>query len=205
MAFFEQQFPPEISKDMTGGPRFFTRKAHMTGGQRDTNRLSQYPLQEYSLAQPARTGDDFEALRAFFYVVGGDADGFRFKDWSDYKATIANTSTTLISTDVYQLNRTYAFGSRTFTRPIFKPVSGIQVYRTRSGSTSNITGTTAVDAATGRITVTGHVALDTYTWSGHFDVPAAFRDPAAVFRIIGGSKMLTEWASIEIEEIRIRP
>jgi uncharacterized protein (TIGR02217 family) len=203
MAFFEQQFPPEISVNMTGGPRFLTSKAFMSGGQRISNRRSQYPLHEYSLAHPVQRGSEFEQLRAFFYVVGGDADGFRFKDWSDYTVAAAQSSATLITGSVYQLNKKYTFGSRTFTRPIYKPLSGAQIFRTRSGGTTNITGTSTVVTTSGQVEVTGHVGGDVYTWSGKFDVPAAFRDPGAVFRVIGGSAMLTEWPSIEIEEIRL--
>jgi uncharacterized protein (TIGR02217 family) len=203
MAFFEQQFPPIISSNMQGGPRFLTDKSYTAGGQRITNRRSQYPLHEYSLAHPVREGDMFEQLRAFFYVVGGDADGFRFKDWSDYKAAQAQTSATLITGSVYQLNKLYTFGARTFTRPIFKPIPGAQIFRTRLGTTTNITGTSAIDFAAGRVTVTGHSAGDTYTWSGEFDIPAAFRDPGAVFQVLGGPRMLTEWPSIEIEEVRL--
>lgn len=188
---------------MVGGPRFLTDKESMVGGQRISNRLAQYPLQEYSLAHPIKSGEEFEDLRAFFYVVGGDADGFRFKDWSDFEATQQNSSTTLISPGVYQLNRKYVFGPRTFTRPIYKPVSGVQVYRTRSGVVTNITGTTTVVLTTGQITVTGDAPGDVYTWSGEFDVPVAFRDPSAAFQVLGGPRMLTEWPSIEIEEIRV--
>lgn len=203
MAFFEEQFPPEISANMTGGPRFLTSKAFMAGGQRITNRRSQYPLHEYSLAQPVQQGAEFEKLRAFFWVVGGDADGFRFKDWSDYTVAAAQSSVSLIAGTLYQLNKTYTFGSRTFTRPIFKPLAGAQIFRTRSGVTTNITGTSTVVTTSGQVEITGHVSGDVYTWSGKFDVPAAFRDPMAVFRVLGGSRMLTEWPSIEIEEIRL--
>ncbi len=202
MAFFEQQFPPRISADMSGGPRFLTSKAYTAGGQRITNRIDPYPVHDFVLAQPPRSGAQFEELRAFFWVVGGDADGFRLKDWSDYLATQANTSTTLVAADVYQLNRIYTFGSRTFTRPIYKPVSGVKVFRTRAGSTSDVTATTSVDTTTGQITVSSHMSGDVYTWSGQFDIPAAFKDPAAVFRVLGGSTMITEWSSIGIEEIR---
>lgn len=202
MAFFEDRFPPCISAEMSGGPRFFTNKAYMVGGQRISNRLTQYPLHRYSMSQPPQTQEEFDDLRAFFYVVGGDADGFRYKDWSDFEVSPEVSSTTLLSTDVYQLNKIYEFGARTFTRPIYKPVAGVQVFRTRSGSTTNITGTTTIDFSTGRITVTGHVALDVYTWSGEFDVPAAFLDPAAVFRAVQTLPILTEWQNLEIEEIR---
>ena len=203
MPFFEQQFPPCISTNMSGGPRFLTDKSYTAGGQRITNRRSQYPLHEYSLAHPIRDGALFEQLRAFFYVVGGDADGFRFKDWSDYKALPAQTSATLITGSVYQLNKLYTFGARTFTRPIFKPITGAQIFRTRGGATTNITGASTLVLATGRVTVTGHSAGDAYSWAGEFDIPAAFRDPGAVFQVLGGPRMLTEWPSIEIEEVRL--
>ena len=202
MAFFEAQFPPDISRDMEGGPRFLTSKAYMAGGQRITNRTAAYPLHDFSLAQPPRTGALFEQLRAFFWVVGGDADAFRFKDWSDYIATQANTSATLITPGVYQLNRIYTFGARTFTRPIYKPVAGAQVFRTRAAVVTNITGTTTVNNATGQITVTGHTAGDAYAWAGQFDIPAAFKDAGAVFRVLGGPQMLTEWSGIGVEEVR---
>lgn len=204
MAFFEELFPAEISANMTGGPRFVTSKAYMASGQRDTNREALYPLHEFSLAHPVQDRHSFEALRAFFWVVGGDADAFRFKDWSDHLATTANTSTTLVSTGVYQLNRVYSYGARSFTRPIQKPVAGARIWRTRGGVPADITGTSTLDATTGRVTVTGHVAGDIYTWAGEFHIPAAFKDPAAVFRVLGsGDRMLTEWPGIEVEEVRV--
>jgi len=203
MSFFEDRFPDCISRDMEGGPRFLTSKAYMTGGQRITNRTAAYPLHDFTLAQPPRTGALFDQLRAFFWVVGGDADAFRFKDWSDYIATLATTSTTLISPNLYQLNRIYTFGARTFTRPIYKPVVGAQITRTRAAVPTNITGTTTVNSTNGQITVTGHQVGDTYTWAGQFDIPAAFKDPGAMFRVLGGQQMLTEWSGIGIEEVRL--
>lgn len=203
MPFFEQQFPPEISSGMSGGPRFLTDKSYTAGGQRITNRRSQFPLHEYSLSHTVQEGALFDQLRAFFYVVGGDADGFRFKDWSDYQAAQTQTSCTLIAGAVYQLNKLYTFGARTFTRPIFKPVAGAQIFRNRASVLTNITGTSAIDFTTGRVTVSGHQAGDAYTWAGEFDVPVAFRDPGAAFAVLGGPRMLTEWPSIELEEVRL--
>lgn len=203
MAFFEEVFPERISNNMTGGPRFKTRKGNTEGGQRYVNQDDPYPVHDYLLNHPVRSGEDFEQLRAFFFVVGGDRDGFRFKDWSDYRATQQNSRLTLVSGAIYQLNRIYVFGSRTFVRPIQKPVAGLQVFRTRSGSTTNITGSSVVDTTTGRVTVSGHVSGDAYTWSGEFHVPVAFKDPQAVFNVIGTPRMLTEWPNIELEEFRV--
>ncbi|GGH62122.1 hypothetical protein GCM10010975_26500 [Comamonas phosphati] len=201
MAFFEELFPAKISRDAEGGPRFITSKAYATAGQRITNREATYPLHEYSIAHPPRTQEDFEALRAFFYVVGGDADAFRFKDWSDFVATRQNTNLTLIAGAVFQLNRLYTFGARTFVRPIYKPMAGVVVWRNRAGAWSQATA--AVDTTTGKATVTGHAGGDTYAWEGMFHVPVAFKDPAAMWKVLGGPKLITEWAGIQLEEVRL--
>lgn len=173
----------------------------MTGGQRLVARLDPYPVHEYSIAHPVKTGEDFETLRAFFYVVGGDADAFRFKDWSDYRATKSNSALTLVAGSDYQLCRKYGVGSRSFLRPIKKPTGSPVIWRTRAGVESVASAT--VDNTTGIATISGHVADDTYTWVGEFHVPVAFKDRAAMWRFIGTPRMLTEWPSIELEEDRL--
>lgn len=205
MAFFEELFPAEISRDAVSTPRFRNSKAYMPSGQRITNALALLPLHDFTVSHPIKTGADFEMLRAFFYVVGADRDGFRFQDWSDYKATFASTSLTLIAgeTSVYQMNRLYTYGARTFVRPIYKPVAGVVVQRNRSGVLTNATSDCSISTTTGRVTVnTGHMPGDIYTWAGQFHVPVAFKDPAAAWRVFGTSSMLTEWAGIELEETR---
>lgn len=202
--FFEYQFPPRISANAQGGPRFFTSKAYMPSGQRTSNRMALLPVHEYTIDHPIRSGADFEELRAFFYVVGGDADGFRFKDWTDFQATGTNSSATLLTTTTIQLNRIYSFGNRTFTRPIKKPNSGtVKIFRTRSGVTTDITGTSTINFTTGIVTIVSHASGDTYNWTGEFDVPVAFKDPMAMWQVIGTSKIYTEWPAIELEEFRI--
>lgn len=209
MAFFEQQFPPSISAGAQGGPRFLTSKAYMVGGQRHTNRNATYPIHEWMISVPPKSSSEFDQFRAFFYVVGGDADAFRFKDWSDFTAyggsdPLLNTSATFLtgSTTILQLNRLYTMGSRTFVRPIYKPVSSpaVTVYRNRSGSITSITAT--VDTTTGQATISGHVAGDTYSWSGQFDVPVAFKNANAIWEYMGNAPSNTTWGQIEIEETR---
>lgn len=202
MAFYEQLFPPSISAMMQGGPGFLVRSAFTLGGQRYTNRDDPYPLHEYSLAQPVRRGSEFEELRAFFWAIGGSADGFRFKDWSDFQANAANSSLSLVSGTTWQLNRLYAAPGRTAIRPITKPVAGLRVYRARSGVNTDITDTSTINTTAGRVVITGHTSGDTYFWAGQFHVPVAFTDPKAVFRVLGGSHMLTEWPDITLRETR---
>lgn len=203
MAFFESIFPESISRDAEGGPRFITSKAYSAAGQRITNREAAYPLHEYRIAHPPSSQREFESLRAFFYVVGGDADAFRFKDWSDFRATDANTTLTAVAgaANTWQLCRTYVFGIRIFVRPIYKLAAGCKVMRMRGGVQTTLGD--VPDVNTGRVVITGHVAGDIYRWAGEFHVPVAFKDPSAVWHVLGGPHLITEWSGIELEEVRL--
>jgi uncharacterized protein (TIGR02217 family) len=201
MAFYNQLFPPCIGRNMEAGPTFVADVAWTVAGQRAYNLYDPLPLREYTLAVPVRQGEEFEELVAFFLVTRG-LDPFLFKDWSDYRATRANTSMTPIAGSVYQMNRVYPAPGRTATRPVYKPAAGARIWRTRSGVATDITGTSTVSATTGRVTVVGHTSGDTYNWEGEFYVPVYFSDPRAVWNVIGNPNMLTEWAGLTLRESR---
>lgn len=204
MSFLEERFDVRISMGGRGGPNFSTTKAYVPGGARLANKNWTYPLHRYDISQAVKTNAQFERVRAWFYNVAGAFDGFRYKDWSDYKATLAaaNGTLSLITGAVYQLERLYSTSSRTFRRPIYKPVSGtVTVYR------NGIAIAPAIDYTTGRVTVSGHTGGDVYTWAGEFDVPVAFvndnMDAELVDKRAGDGEWLLSWGSIELEEIRV--
>lgn len=203
MAFFEEQFDTRLSYGARGGPVWSTSVAKVQSGKRSANRNWSAPLHRYNVAHAVKTNDDFELVRAFFYVVSGQHDGFRFKDWSDYEATQANSFATLIAGSTYQLQRAYTVGARTFLRNIQKPRSGVQVRRFRSGAWSNATAT--VDTTTGIATISGHSSGDTYAWIGEFDVPVAFVADEMEAEIVdqGNDEFLVRWPQIVVEEIRL--
>ncbi len=203
MAFFEQRFPECISINAKGGPVFSTTVA-ASAGRRFANRNWAYPKHRYNVGHVARDDADFALLRDFFLVVAGRADGFRYKDYGDYKVTQAQGRLDLISGNNYQMVRVYTVGARSFVRRITKPVSAsTKVFRTRASVVTDITTTDggARDATKGAVTITNHQAGDTYAWSGEFDVPVAFASDEAAFTLLGGPTMLTEWPDITLEEI----
>lgn len=204
MAFFEDRFPDEIAMGATGGPRFKTSKATVTGGARTANKDWDAPLHYFNVAQAIKTREDFHTVRQFFWVVAGAFDGFRFKDFSDYEVDVDRGVLTLISAGSYQLGYAQRYGSRSVTRAILKPVAGtVQLFRTRTGATTNITVASTIDTTTGIVGITGHTAGDTYTWSGEFDIPMAFSDDSMDAAQIGpDGSMFINWTSIQLEEIR---
>lgn len=204
MAFFEERMNPSLTYGARGGPVFSTSKSYTVSGQRQTNRNWSAPLHRYDVAHAIKTQADFEEIINFFYVVSGSYDGFRFKDWADY-LDAGRGVLQLVTGSEYQMFKTYTKGARTFNREIKKPVAGIQIIRTRAGVPTNITGTSTVNTATGRVTVTGHQSGDTYKWTGEFDVPVAFMSdefmPAIIDR--GGDGFLIDSGPIMLEEIRL--
>lgn len=195
MSFFEELFPKRISINASGGPAFSTQETMQPNGFRATKRQRLLPLHEFEISHAVRDNVSFEQLRAWFYVVSGRFDGFRFEAPDDYIVTREKSSLTLITGSIYQLNRIYTVGARTFTRPIYKPKAAPAVVVYDAGGTPL---SASVDTTTGRATVSGTPA----TWAGQFDVPVAFASDEAVFGLFGGPSMLVEWPSIRLREIR---
>lgn len=203
MAFFEERLDPCITFGARGGPVFNTQVSKVDSGFRSANKNWAFPLHRYDVSQGIKSNADFETVRAFFYNVSGQFDGFRFKDWADFEAVQTNTSLTASGSD-WQMQRKYVRGARTFLRPIYKPVSGTaSIYRTRSSVVTTATAT--IDYATGLATITGHVGGDTYTWNGEFDVPVAFTSDVMEAEIVnrGRDGLLISWPSCQVEEIRL--
>jgi uncharacterized protein (TIGR02217 family) len=162
------------------------------------------------VSHAVKTNDDFEAIRAFFYVVSGAYDGFRFKDWSDYEATRDNSALAFVAGNEWQMQRVYTVGSRTFARTITKPCASPApvIWRRRSGSWSVITpagSPSPIEYTTGRVSITGHLAGDVYAWVGQFDVPVAFESDEMEAEIVdqGDGEYLVRWPSIVLEEVRL--
>ncbi len=191
MSFFEERFPSCIKFGVTGGPRFSTGKAVATNGFTSKQRNWLYPLQSYQAANAIKSEADFEAVRAFFYNVYGGFDGFRFKDWSDYKVADGQGAILTHDDDSKQLARAYTYGARTFIRPISKPVPG----------TVTITGGGTLNYTTGLIS-----GGDPVSWTGEFDVPVEFAEDLMDVEVVnrsGTKGLFLSWASLQLQEIRL--
>lgn len=136
------------------------------------------PLHQFDVSHGIRSAADFQSLIDLWYVVnfgdGGPYDGFLFRDWRDFQANQANSICTLIEGSDYQLCRRHTFAGQALHRPIYRPLAGVLIYRTRSAVVSLATAT--VDYANGVADISGHESGDTYTWVGQFDYPVTFAD-----------------------------
>lgn len=172
MAFVETRFPADISYGSAGGPEYSTDIIMIQSGYEQRNINWSAARARYNVAYGVRTQPQLDALIAFFRARKGRADGFRFKDWTDYKTTAQTIATGNGSTTVFPLIKTYVSGSTSETRTIAKPVAGtINIYLDGVLQTSGVT----VSTLTGLVTFTAAPANGKIiTADFEFDVPVRF-------------------------------
>ena len=202
--FLDQRLDTKITAGATGGPMVPGRvKTYLPNGKLQQSFNATMPIHKYDVSHGLRSRADFQTVLDIFYVVMFTPYvGFRFRDERDYQATQTNTTLTALGGNNWQLQRKHAFGGFTFLRDIFKPLAGVVVYRTRSGSTNSIAAT--VYTTTGVAVITDHVGGDTYTWSGEFDVPVTFSDDAWTASLeVSTQNLHLQSGEIKLEEIRL--
>ena len=162
MSLFEAEFPRAILFEQDGGPAFNTDVIAVQSGQEQRNRNWTNTGGDYTAsvigAQDA-TGSSIafiDAVRTFFLMIGGMGDAFRYFDPIDNTALGEPMSG---SGTVWQLQKTYSLGGRTYVRTITKPItSSVIDYRGNALANSVVVhGATVVsiDHTTGLVTFSG--------------------------------------------------
>lgn len=191
MSFIETpRFPDGIAMDFSGGPRFSTDIVVNAGSYESRNRNWSQARGRWTCSQVPKSRSDTETLIAFFRNAAGRANGFRFKDWSDYNATSATGVFVELTPTTFQMYKRYTTGSTTHDRKITKPSGTITV---TGGTTPSVASTTGI--------VT--VAAGTPTaWAGDFDVPARFDSDEMIARLVETNPHMFHWGDIAIVELR---
>lgn len=173
MAFVETRFPTDIAYGSAGGPEYSTDVVIMQSGYEQRNSNWSQARIRYNVAYGVKNQTQLDALIAFFRARKGRADGFRFKDWTDFKVTGQIIGTGNGSATVFQLIKTYASGSVTETRIITKPVAGtVNMYL---GGVLQSGSAYAVNTTTGQVTFTAAPGNGVQiTADFEFDIPARF-------------------------------
>lgn len=184
-AFHEVQFPVDISRGSTGGPKRLTDIVTLRSGFEERNSIWANSRHAYDAGIGLRSMSDVYDVKKFWEARSGMLYGFRWKDWSDYKSgdpLAAITATDQVigtgdgSNDTFQLKKAYTSGATTYTRTIKKPVSGT-VRVAVAGVEKTITTHFTVDTTTGEITFTmGNIPTlgQSVTAGFEFDVPCRF-------------------------------
>jgi uncharacterized protein (TIGR02217 family) len=171
MSFIETRMDESVSYGFKATPTYSTQIVPLDNGKEQRNANWAHPKRHYSALFQNFTPAEFAALLATFHAVRGSAYSFRFKDWTDYMATLeALGNTPGANSTPVQLIKTYTFGAASYVRTITKPVSGtVTVYQGGVAKAGTFSTTTGLFTPT-----TNWTAATALTWTGEFDTPVRF-------------------------------
>jgi uncharacterized protein (TIGR02217 family) len=183
MGFHEVRFPANLSFGSVGGPERRTEIVTLANGFEERNSPWAHARRRYDAGVSMRSLDDVETLIAFFEARQGQLNGFRWKDWSDYKSCLASKDISFedqviaygdgVTTD-FQVYKTYKSGAQSYARPISRLVLGTVLVGIQNDALTETVHYT-VDIDTGFISFL--VAPDEgveITAGFEFDVPVRF-------------------------------
>ncbi|QDL93076.1 TIGR02217 family protein [Paroceanicella profunda] len=180
MSFHETRFPAGLSFGSTGGPERRVEIVTLANGFEERNAPWAQSRRSFDAGIGLRSLDDLEDIVAFFEARGGQLNGFRWKDWTDYKSckpsgTPARTDQAIGTGDgsrtAFQLVKRYASGGAEYLREIRKPVAGSVLVGVDGAAAAGV----SVDATTGIVTFATAPAADVAVTAGfEFDVPVRF-------------------------------
>jgi uncharacterized protein (TIGR02217 family) len=200
MAFIEVRFPTDIAYGSEGGPEYSTDVVITQGGYEQRNANWSQARAVYNVAHGIKTQAQLNTLIGFFRARKGKADGFRFKDWTDFQASGQLIGVGNATTVTFQLVKTYTSGSATELRTITKPVGGtLSIYF--NGVLQSASGYT-LNTANGQVTFnTAPASGVSITADFQFDVPVRFDTDRLCAAL--DSYGSYSWHAIPLVEIRV--
>lgn len=217
--FFETEFPRGVGFLGLGGPAFSTTVNEGFGGGEQANRNWAQVRGTWTFDLHFKSQAYYDAVQAFFLVVGGRADAFRLFDIKDHAATGQSIGTGDGTTTVFQLTKTYTSGGRSYVRTISKPItSEVQDFQGNAlpdtvviydNGTVQTPGTAwDVDETTGLITfLTAPLADHLITADFQFHFPVRFMTDELKAQVepsgVQEGKTLISWQQFELREVKI--
>jgi uncharacterized protein (TIGR02217 family) len=182
MGFHEIRFPTSLSFGSAGGPVRRTEVVTLANGFEERNTPWAHSRRRYDAGLGMRSLDDVAILIAFFEARQGQLNGFRWKDWADFKScnpseAVAPTDQTIGEgdgqTQAFALSKAYQSGAEVYVRPISKPVEA--TVRIALDGAEQPPAAFTVDATLGLVTFAVPPALGVQVAAGfEFDVPVRF-------------------------------
>ena len=180
MAFYEVRFPDDVSYGSAGGPGFATQIVGLDGGAEQRVTRWSNARRRFNVAYGVKSYAQLQNVIRHYVAVRGAANGFRYKDWSEFTTAIDGQSaiTTANGAEVFlhtltaadeaaatftvQLRKLYkvtqgASETQTVARNITKPVlNTVKLWKKATGDVAPVAVASGwtIDYTTGIITIT---------------------------------------------------
>ncbi len=178
----------------SGGPTFSTRLNTLASGREYRNQSWSLPKHQYGAPFLNIDQATFETIKAAFYIARGMAIGFRFKDWTDYRATNVVIGVAPSGSAPIQLIKEYETEGEGYARKITKPIASTVVVRSNGAVKAG-----TVNESTGMFTPTAPwTPGQTLIWSGEFDVPVRFNTDQIPFTLDNPGALNGDVALLEV-------
>ena len=142
--FVDIRLPEDVERGMLGGPEFKTSIVPLRSGKERRNIVFEQPRNKWNVTYGIMSIEDdgtreecIEEIKSFFYIVQGNALGFRFKDWSDF--CLFRQPIGIESDQPMQVYKRYAFDNYHYDRKLTKIVQGtMKVWSVRRDPSGNV-------------------------------------------------------------------
>jgi uncharacterized protein (TIGR02217 family) len=178
-----------------GGPSFSTRLVALANGREKRNQNWSRPRQVFKAPFQNIDEDAVFSIRSAFYAARGMANGFLFKDWTDFQAKNAEIGLAPAGSAPVQLVKPYfTLGGQLYNRAIVKPKADGFVLKQ-----AGVTKAGTLDTTTGLFTPsTAWTTSAILTWSGEFYVPVRFDQDDLPFTLDNPGRLNGDVALIEL-------
>lgn len=178
MTFYATEIDINPAFGWQAGPAFDVLIRTLRNGSERRNLRTSIARHTFTLPfQNIRAESYLRYIKSAFLALGGPANSFLVKDYGDYTHEVTAGAGPMQFgtgdgvTTVFQLSKTYTFGSASYVRDITKPVAGAAIY---AGGTSVAP---TISTTTGEVTFAAAPGngVPLY-WVGEFRVPVRFQE-----------------------------
>lgn len=202
-----------------GGAGFSTNIVVVNSGHENRNKNWAEARGKWEFGERKLLGRELHSIQGFFRLRHGSYQGFRFKDWSNYKATAepltewATVSQGVllpvgVSTTEAQLwkkmwDTSTALSDTTEFHKISKPIIETVPRIFRNGTEATFEDEWDIDQSTGIVTfvVPFDPEVDELTWEGEFDIPVRFDTDDFKARFDSGVPVRLDDGRIDMSEV----
>jgi uncharacterized protein (TIGR02217 family) len=197
--FYEINFPDSVAFNSVNSLYFDTNIVKSKNNTEQRSNNLDMPLLNFKLSTPLRNKKEIDEITALFRIVKGKLNGFRFRDWLDYKVENQIIGIGDGENCVFQIKKTYLLKNYFVIRNIVKPTPNTASVFLNQVECNN--STQSIDYARGLARfVTPPAEGDAIMVNCEFDIPVRFKSD--FLNIILTGRDLFEINDLELVEIK---